>query len=111
MDRDQYVEFVKDSALDLGKRAVMKYLAARVPFLAGGFPGWVAGLIVGKILTVAIKETEMGIFFLYIDMRVDQQASEFDAAAIAYHNAPPEEKHKYEKAYLDAFYKFASLKS
>lgn len=111
MTRDEYVETLKATALDLGKRAVLRQLAASVPMFSGGFFGWLAGMIVGKVLQVAIQQTEFGAFFLYIDMRVDEQGRDFEAAATAYHAAKLEDKPKYEKAYLDSFYKLASLKS
>ncbi|MFM6929051.1 MAG: hypothetical protein ACKOX6_11345 [Bdellovibrio sp.] len=109
--RDEYVDGLKSAALEIGKRAVMKLLVSKVPFFAGGFFGWVAGIIIGKVLTALIQETEFAAFFQYIDMRVDKQGDDFTKAALAWYNASPEEKVKYEKAYLDSFYTIASLKS
>lgn len=116
MTRDEYVESIKSAALDIAKRGVMKFLASKavefkVSFLMSGFGGWLAGLVVGKVLEIAIKYTEFAAFFLYIDMRVDRQGDEFSKAAHAWYNAPPEEKAKFEKAYLESFYNLASLKS
>lgn len=111
MTRDEYVQLMKDAALDIGKRAVMKRLVSLMPIFGSGFPAYLAGLIVGAVLQSAIKETEMGAFFLYIDMRVDKQGADFSDAAHAWFNATPEEKSKYEKAYLESFYNLASLKS
>lgn len=111
MTRDEYVAFLKSSALEIGKRAVLKSLASQVPLFSGGFPAWVAGLIVGKVLEVLIQQSEFGAFFLYIDIRTNFQGQKFEEAALAWYNASPEEKGKYEKEYLDSFYKFASLKS
>jgi hypothetical protein len=111
MTRDEYVEFLKSSALDIGKRVVMKTLASQVPLFAGGFPAWVAGLIVGKVLTVLIQNSEFAAFFLYIDIRTNQQGAAFEKAAKDWYFASPEEKVQYEAAYLDSFYRFASLKS
>ena len=84
MTRDEYVQLMKNAALDIGKRAVMKQLAAQIPFFAAGIPAKLAAIIVGKILEIAILETEMGAFFLYVDMRVDKQGSEFSDAAMAW---------------------------
>ncbi|MFM6929954.1 MAG: hypothetical protein ACKOX6_15900 [Bdellovibrio sp.] len=111
MTRDDYVATLKFAAIEIGKRAVMRLLVSRVPFFAGGFFGWVAGIIVSKIVTVLIQDSEFAAFFQYIDMRVDKQGDEFSKAAQAWYFASPEEKAKYEKAYLDAFYNLASLKS
>lgn len=111
MTRDEYVEFLKNSALDIGKRVVMKQLASQVPLFAGGFFGWVAGLIIERVLVALIQQSEFAAFFLYIDVRVSHQGQVFEKAAKEWYFASPEEKGLYEKAYLDAFYNLASLKS
>ena len=111
MTQDEYVELLKISALDIGKRAVMKALASRIPLLSGGLPAMIVGVVVEKILRIAILETEMQTFFWYIDMRVSAQGKTFSEYARAYHSATPEEKVKLESSYLDSFYKLASLKS
>lgn len=111
MTRDQYVELIKNSAVDMGKRALIAKLAASVPFFAGGLPAKLAALIIDKVVTELVKQTEFGLFFLYVDMRVDKQGSDFEKAAIEWFNASPDEKEKYEKAYLEKFYNLASLRS
>lgn len=111
MTYDESVDSLKSAALDLGKKLVMNYLLAQAPFLATGFVGKLTSLFVGKVLEILINKTEFGAFFLFIDVRVNQQGKDFAEAAIKYHQAPDSEKPKYEKDYLEKFYNLVSLKS
>lgn len=109
MSREDDVALIKQTALDLGRRVVLTYLAAQVPIFANYFLRWLADLIISKVLSVAINQTEFGVFFLYVDLRVNSQGKSFEEAARAWFNAKPEEKAKYEKDYLDKFYAIAKL--
>lgn len=117
MTRDEYVESIKSAALSIGKKAVMSRLATKFPALfvgtAGRFFNPIVGLFVEKILVYAIKEGEMGAFFLYIDMRVDAQASDFEKKALEYHRiqqtGSPEEIKRAEGNLKRAFAAFVSL--
>lgn len=111
MTHQEYVDTLKSSALELGKKLVMQRLVAQLPFLATPFVHGLTLLLVGKVLEIAIRETEFGAFFLFIDVRVNRQGKDFAEAALKYHQAPDSEKHIYEKDYLEKFYTFASLKS
>lgn len=116
--RDEYVELLKSTALSVGKKKVLPLLLARLPAkLTTGFFGALLnpffGLIVGEALEIAIRETEMGAFFLYIDLRTSAQGREFEKQARAnfeaQKNGTPEEKELAEKALIDAFRKFVKL--
>ena len=111
MTRDEYVAYLKNAALDIGKRAVMSYLVARIPLVGTSFFGGLVSIVVSKVLEIAILETEFAAFFAYVDMRVTKQGNEFSEIAMKYHSAPEGEKAKYEKEYLAKFYDFASFKS
>ncbi len=83
--RDEYVELLKSTALSLGKKQILPLLLAQLPAgLTTGFVGMllnpIFGFLVGKVLEIAIRETEIGLFFLYIDLRVNAQGKEFEAA-------------------------------
>lgn len=117
--RDQYVESLKDFALSMGKQQVLKLLLAQLPAkITTGFIGSLfnplLGFIVGKALEIAIRETEIGMFFLYIDLRTSAQGRAFyDAAQKNLDKqrgaSTPEEKAKAEKELIDAFRSFVRL--
>jgi len=113
--RDEYVDSVKRSFITLGKDAVMRELLKKVPFLSLPVVNPFAVLIVTWILTKVTEMTETGIFFLYIDMRVNSQAKEFEAAAyanrIAQISGTAEEKKRAEHNLKIAFTKFIRLTS
>lgn len=111
--RDEYVDSVKRSFVTLGKDAVMKALLQKVPFLSLPFFNPLAGMFITWVLTKVTELTETGIFFLYIDMRVNSQAKEFEAAAyanrIAQLSGTAEEKKRAEHNLKVAFTKFIRL--
>lgn len=81
--RDEYVELLKSTALSLGKKQILPLLLAQLPAgMTTGFVGMllnpIFGFIVGKVLEIAIRETEIGAFFLYIDLRTSAQGKEFE---------------------------------
>lgn len=116
--RDEYAEFLKNTALSIGKEAVIKLLMAQLPKeLTSGIVGFflnpLLGFLVGVILEIAIKQTEIGLFFLYIDLRTSAQGREFEKMARAnlekQKNGTPAEKLKSEKELIVAFKAFAKL--
>ncbi len=113
--RDAYVEFLKSTALSIGKKAVIEWLVAQLPAalvtgLIGSIFTPILGFAVGKILEVAINETEIGAFFLYIDLRTSAQGRAFESAAQTnldkQKSGTPEEKAQAEKELVDAFRAF-----
>lgn len=116
--RDEYVELLKSTALSLGKEQVLKLLAAELPIgLTTGFVGSllnpIFGFLVGKVLEIAIRETEIGAFFLYIDLRTSAQGREFEKVArrnqAAQQSGTPAEKAAAEKELVSAFKAFVKL--
>lgn len=73
----------------------------------------ILGFVVGKVLEIAIRETEIGLFFLYIDLRTSTQGRDFEKYMRlnldAQKNGTPEQKAKAEKELKDAFRAFAKL--
>lgn len=115
---EQYVQFLKDTALSMGKKAVLEILVTRLPtFLTSRVVGSIfvpfVGYVVGMALEIAIRETEIGLFFLFIDMRTNAQGKSFEEAARKnldkQRNGTPEERATAEKELVDAFRKFAKL--
>lgn len=112
MTRDEYVELLKSAALDAGTKLVMSYLVSRIPFFALKFINPIVGYVVGAILRIAIRETEFGAFFLFIDMRTDLQAKAFEEAAIKNANAKtPEEKKDAQDNLVLKFREFVKLRN
>lgn len=115
MTRDEYVESLKDSALTLATKLVMENLVARVSLLGMPFFNPITQLIVGGILKIAIRETEFGLFFLYVDVRVNIQASDFVRAALenskAQNGGTYEQKQIAEQNLINSFRAFAKFTS
>jgi hypothetical protein len=116
--RDEYVELLKSTALSLGKKAVLNLLIPALPgWMTSGLIGTLLnplfGYLVGMILELAIRETEIGMFFLYIDLRTSAQGREFEKTARAnlekQKNGTPAEKEKSEKELIDAFRAFVKF--
>lgn len=116
--RDEYVALLKSTALSLSKEAVLKLLLAQLPAkMVTGFVGSILnpllGFIVGKALEIAIHQTELGAFFLYIDLRTSAQGREFEKYARAnfevQKNGTPEQIEKSEKELIDRFRAFVKL--
>jgi hypothetical protein len=80
--RDEYVETIKKAALTAGKHWVMEYIVRKVAFFSLSFPNAIMGILVGKVLEIAIMKTELGAFFLFIDLRTSAQGRAFYKAAI-----------------------------
>jgi hypothetical protein len=87
MTNEEYVAALKHSALVIAKKQVMQKLVAAIPFFGLPFFNPLALLIVTRVLETAIMKTEMGLFFLYTDVRVNAQASRFVAAALYFNEA------------------------
>lgn len=115
MKHSEYVEVIKNTAINLGKKTLMKALLTKVPFLFYGPFGVITELLIEKALVILIRETEFAVFFKYIDMRVDQQGKDFTEAALNNYriqqNGTPEEKKKSEEELISKFKSFVKLTS
>lgn len=113
--RDEYVSSLKNSFVTLGKSTVMKALLQKVPFLAMPVLNPLTAMFVGWVLKQVVDLGETGVFFMYIDMRVNDQAKDFEAAAYANRaaqlNGTPEEKARAEKQLKISFARFIRLTS
>ena len=93
----------------------MDFLISKAPFLALPVVNPILGLIVGEILSIAIKESAIGIYFAYTDMRVGKQGQDFEAAALrnqaAQASGTKEEKAAAEKALIDSLRAFGRINS
>lgn len=115
VSRDDYVAALKETALRVGKSVVIDWLIKRAPFLSWTIPNMIVGHIVGLVLEIAIKQTEFGLFFAYIDVRTSKQGREFEAAALrnAYvqKSGTPDERQRSERDLIDSFRRFVRFTS
>lgn len=116
--RDEYVELLKATFLSLGKKQILPLLLAQLPSgLTTGFFGMllnpIFGFIVGKVLEIAIRETEIGAFFLYIDLRTSAQGREFEEVMRknleAQKGSDPAAKEKAERELIASFKNFVKF--
>jgi hypothetical protein len=113
MTRDEYVELIKDSAIELGVKSSMAWLTSQFSFIGLSIPNFFVTKIVEVVLTIAIKHAEMGVFFTYIDLRTSKQGKEFEEAALrnkqVKENGTEDEKKKAEQDFIDKFRAFAKF--
>lgn len=107
MNRDEYVEVIKQAAMTTGSTLVMSYILARQPLLATPVVKEITKWIVEKILGIAIFHTEMGAFFLFTDFRTSAQGRAFFQSALkrqaALKNGNEEEIKRAEADMIDNF--------
>lgn len=115
MGRQEYVDAIKSAAQFLATRGVVAYLIAQLPFLGLPVVRQFVEFFVGRVVTIAINETEFGAFFEYIDTRVNGQSEKFDDAALAFHRAKQEgnqgDIEKTKQALIDNARPFLSFRS
>ena len=85
--RDEYVETLKSAALVTGKTGIMAYLISVVPFLGLPVMKAITSWFVEKVLWIAITKTELGAYFLFIDLRTSAQGREYFDAAVKHKTA------------------------
>ena len=111
MTRDEYVEAIKRAAISAGTKATVHFIVSKLPFFASAIPNYFLGLVVGWILKIAVKYTELGAFFFYVDLRTNAQAKDFEDKALknyqAQQSGTPEQQAQAEKELIDSFRTFA----
>ena len=111
MTRDEYVQGLKYAAKYVSTQATVAAIIAAAPFLAPF--KIVLDAIIGKIMEFAVDKTELGLFFLYIDLRTNQQAKDFESAVYRFVNAKKEgtdeDKKKAELDLIDNFKRLAKF--
>lgn len=111
--RDEYVEVLKSTLVSMIKKSLLKALISKLPFLAWGPIGPFVGLVVGKLAEIVVKETEVGLFCFFIDLRTNRQAGKFTEASIEnwkiQQGGTDEEKKLAENKLIDSFREFVKL--
>ena len=106
MTIDDLVEQLKGAIITIGTQSVMAFLSVNAPFFALPVIRQITEFAVNKIISLAIKETEIGAFFAYVDIYTKAQVKAFEEAAIrnkiAQESGTDEEKKKAEEAFIAA---------
>lgn len=111
--RDEYVASLKQAFVTLGGKTIFGLLVADFPFLGLPIIRNIAQVYIEKYLNKTANSTEMGVFFFYIDVRVNKQSGEFVAACFnnraAQLTGSDQEKKSAEETLRIAFNRFAVL--
>jgi len=112
---DASVDALKKAAQDIGTEAVLGYLITVAPWVRLPIFSALARWLVGYVLDVAINKTELGVFFVYIDVRTSAQGRAFAKAALKHRKAMADgtakERAAAEADLVDAFRQFARFTS
>lgn len=115
MTHDEYARMIKSTLSNLVIKSVLSVLTAYLPWMAWGPFRYMAEWVITKVITIAFDQTEMAIFFEYVDMRTSKQGREFDAAALRNHEVQktgtPEEKKAAEEELKVKFKALAKLRN
>lgn len=106
MNRDEYLKSIEAVFIDQLKKAAIRAIVTKLPFFALPIANPILCFIISKILDKAAKEAEIGIYFLYIDLRTNAQANKFSELALKYDQQRTLEN---ETLMLNAFYKLSTL--
>lgn len=112
--RDQYVESMKSAFVSLATQASLAWFAV---LSKGATNNWFAKKFLTIILENLFKfiatQSELSVFFFYIDTRVGAQSAAFEAAALAnwkvQQHGTKEEKQVAEEILWNRFREFAVL--
>jgi len=113
MTYDQYVEQIKSFLLKQLVDKVYDIIITKITFLSWGPLGPLLKIILEKIIEIILYETEMAIFFLYTDLRVNAQGRKFydaiEANMEAQEGGNEEDKQRTEKELIDSFRELVKL--
>lgn len=107
--RDEYVETIKHTFVNMGDELVMAYLIARMPFFSLPVVKKITSFVIRKVLGIIAWKTELGAFFLFIDFRTSSQGRAFYDKAVKNRdvqnnpNATPQEKENAKLEAIDTF--------
>jgi hypothetical protein len=112
---DEYVKLIKASYVAISTRLTIVYFKSLHPVLNNDFVESILEVLSRNLFEFLANQTEIALFFKYIDIRVDDQAKDFELAAYHYWRAKEtgtvEEIKDAEENMWIHFKKFASLSS
>ena len=80
---DELVELFKRNVVDLGTKGVMTYLAVQAPVFNLPILNSIVRFLVSRVISIAVNNTELGVYFIYTDQRTSAQAKAYEKAAQA----------------------------
>lgn len=87
---DDVIEHVKDALISASTLGVMTYLSAQFPFFALPVVNQITELAVNKIISLAVNFTELGAYFVYVDLYTAKERADFEEAVAKKANAKTE---------------------
>lgn len=113
MTHDDYVNALKSHLKKIVVKQVVKFIFSKLTFLAWGPLAPIVNFLVGKIISIAINQTELAIFIKYIDIRTTKQGRDFYSAIEMNEQAKiggnKDEQEKSEEKLKDTFRDFIRL--
>ena len=106
MTKDEYTNSILSVFLDQFKKAIIRAIVAKLPFLGLSFLNPILVKLVSVAVEAGAREAQIRAYFVEIDLRTNAQSNKFSELAIKYEKERSPEN---EKAMLDAFYEFASF--
>jgi len=104
---------MKQSFVSIGTRLTRAWVSSSIPILGNIFFGPIVGIIANKLFTFLADQTELAVFFNYIDTRVSEQSREFERAALENYkiqkSGTAKERRDAEEALWASFVAFARL--
>lgn len=112
---DDYVKLLKSTLADAVTKSTMAALVVILPWLSWPPIYKLASFIVGKIISIAIYETEMAIFLEYTDIRVARQGKDFMSAVLKsaemQRTGTPEQKAQAQAELIERLREFVKLRN
>lgn len=107
MTTQELVDQFKSSLVRIGTDGVMTYLTAQIPFFSLPIVRYFTKIIVENIISIVVNYTELGVYFIHIDLKTAAQAKDFEQAAKLNKEAPSAESRQ---KLIDAARKLISLR-
>lgn len=113
--RDEYANTIKTGAVSLGTGMAMTALVTKFPILSNPILNKLTEWVVDEIVETLVLKTEFGLFFSYIDLRVNKQGQAFfNAVKVRQElgeDATSEERDRAERDQIHAFSELASIRT
>ena len=114
MKHSEYIEIARGLGVKVLQKSIIGGVVKAIPFFALGLPNTILIKLASWLAEIIANQTEMMVFFKYIDYRTDSQAKDFEAAMIKNHQVQltgtDQEKKDAEKILTDALYKLVNLR-
>lgn len=87
MKHDEFVKILKNDAVEKIVSSLLVKIVARFSIFAAGPLNQILVFFLTKIAEIVVWNSELGIFFKYVDFRTDAQGKSFHNALIKNNNA------------------------